>query len=486
MKRDSGSGSVTAVSADSQRQGRGRKVMDSIAVLPLANPSSDAEIDYLCEGIAESLINNLSQLPKLRVIQRTKAFRYKGTNLDPQEAGRALNVRGILTGRVLRRGDSLVVKIELVDVDNDAQIWGEQYSRKMADILSLEETISDEVGEKLRGKLGGEPKKRIAPKRPTENNEAYQLYLKGRYHHAKRTPAGLRQAIDFFQQAIDRDPNYALAYSGLADAYAALAAPYAGVFKPADIAPRAKATALKALQLDPMRAEAHLSLAAWQMFYDWDFAGAERSFLKAIEINPEHVGLRLYYPYLLCVLKRLDEAVAEAKRCVDLDPLDLIASLMYGQALLYARIYEQALEVFKKLVAMEPRFHLAQGNLSLAYTLLGRHDEAIACIKTAISLAKVPLWFGALGYLEGLTGNKEAALACLQELDSLSKHMYVSPDNRGSIYLGLRDLPNFQRSLEEAFQERSGGCIMLGTMPLFDSVRSEPFFQDICRRVGLP
>jgi tetratricopeptide (TPR) repeat protein len=370
-------------------------------------------------------------------------------------------------------------------VDNDAQIWGEQYTRNTADILLLEETISDEVAEKLRGKLSSERKKRLS-KRPTENTEAYQLYLKGRYHFSKRTPDGYRQAIDFFEQAIDRDPNYALAYSGLADSYGALSTPWGAAFKPTDIYPRAKAAALKALELNPELAEAHASLAAVKMFYDWDFDEAEKSFLKATEINPECVGTRAFYSLLLCILKRFDEAIAEAKRYIDLDPLNLLAAMLYGTAFLYARRYQQALDVQKKIVALEPRFHIAHGYLGFVYALLGQNDEAITSIKTAISLARVPLWIAALGHMYGVTGKREEALQCLKELEALSQQMYVDPGLAGMIYLGLGDLTNWQRALEELFNERIGGCILFGVSPLFDSVRSESFFQDLCRRIGLP
>ncbi len=486
MKRDSGSGAVPAAPAEPARQSRTRKGIDSLAVLPLNNPAADSEIDYLCEGIAESLINNLSQIPKLRVVQRTKAFRYKGSNLDPQEIGRELNVRGILTGRVVHRADSLVVKIELVDVDNDAQIWGEQYTRKMTDLLSLEETISEEVAEKLRGKLTGESKKR-APKRATDNTEAYQLYLKGRYHLAKRTPDGIRQALEFFQRAVDHDPNYANSYAGLADCYGALASPYGGAaFKPAHVAPRAKAFALKALDLNPSLAEAHASLATVKLFYDWDFAGAEKSFLKAIEIQPDLVTSRLYYPVLLAVTERFDKAVREAKHNVDADPLFMLANAIYGLILSFANQWEEAADHLKKTIALEPRFHLAHGFLAVVYSSLGRFDEAIHCVKTAISLARVPIWLSCLGYIQAAAGRKDEALACLKELETMSGQMYIDTLASGLIYMGLGDLRQYEALLVQAYNDRIGGCILLGVTKLYEPVRSEPFFQEICRKVGLP
>jgi tetratricopeptide (TPR) repeat protein len=238
--------------------------------------------------------------------------------------------------------------------------------------------------------------------------------------------------------------------------------------------------------LNPELAEAHASLATVKMFYDWDFAGAEKSFLNAIKISPECVGTRSFFSVLLCALKRFDEAIAEAKRYFDLDPLNLSAGGLYGAAFLYARRYQQALEVLKKIVVLEPRVHIAHGYLGFVYAVSGQNDEAITCLKTAISLARVPVWIGALGYMYGVTGKQEEASRCLKELETLSQQMYVDPGLTGMIYLGLGDLQNWRRAIEELFNERIGGCILFGVSPLFDSVRSEPFFQNLCRRIGLP
>jgi serine/threonine protein kinase/Tfp pilus assembly protein PilF len=483
MKRDSSSGRVTAASPEPSRQPRSRKTIDSLAVLPLANPAADAEIDFLCEGVAESLINNLSQLPKLRVVQRSKAFRYKGSSLDPQDIGRELNVRAVLTGRIQRRGSGLIVKIELVDVDNDAQLWGEQYSRSMTDVLSLEETISQEVAEKLRGKLGGEAKKR-APKRATENLEAYPLYLKGRYHFAKRTPDAIRQAIDLFQQAIELDPNYALAYAGLADCYNAQSSPFGAAFRPKDICPRAKAAALKALALDPALAEAHGSLATVTMMYDWNFAGAEQSFRQALELNPQLVLSRALYAALLAVLKRFDEADAEAARCLEIDPLFTFAGAIRGIVLMFAQRFDDAGRAFKQAIALEPRFHLTHAYLGLLHAQLGQYDEAVSCLKTAISLARIPLWVSFLGCFYGLSGRMDEAAACLKEIEALSSQMYVDPLAIAYIQLGLGDLQQFEIGFAKALEERVSGCVFAATLP---PPKSDPAFcEEMRRKIGLP
>jgi serine/threonine protein kinase/tetratricopeptide (TPR) repeat protein len=484
IKRDR-SGRVAAVATEPPYRARARKGLDSLAVLPLLNTAGDADIEYLCEGIAESLINNLSQLPKLHVIQRARAFRYKGPNIDPQQVGLELNVRGVLTGRIVQRGDTVVVKVELVDVENDTQLWGEQYTGKTSDILSLEETISEEVAEKLRAKLTGGAKKSTT-KRSTQNREAYQLYLKGRYHWAKRTPEGFRQAIDFFQQAIERDPNYALAYSGLADCYALPAMGMNTTVRATEAFPRAKAAVVKALELDPMLAEAHTSLGIVKMWYEWDWIAAENGYCKAIEISPESPPTRMQYSLLLCVMKRFDAAVMESKRACDLDPLSLVAGVIHVSCLHIAGKNNEALEVSTKMVELEPGFHGAHGFGGLCYVALGQLDQAITCFKSALSSVKLPYWIAALGHCCGLAGKKNDARACLNDLEALSKRMYVSPLDFAMIHYGLGDEQRWHAALTEAFNERASNLIFLGVQPAFDAARSDPFFQELCRKIGLP
>jgi serine/threonine protein kinase/TolB-like protein/predicted negative regulator of RcsB-dependent stress response len=463
---------------------RVRKAIDSLAVLPLVNTAGDPEIDYLCEGIAESLINSLSQLPKLQVIQRARAFRYTGPNIDPQQVGRELKVRGVLTGRIVQRGEMLVVKVELVDVESDTQFWGEQYTRPIGDLLSLEEAISDQAAEKLREKLGGGSKKR-ATKRPTQNTEAYQLYLKGRYHWSKRTPEGMRHAMGFFQQAIESDPNYALAYAGLADCYAIPAVGMNTTVRPMDTFPRARAAAVKALELDPMLAEAHTSLAIVRLFYEWDWIGAETAIRKSIEINPAYPLGRVHYALLLLVTNRFDAGISEAKRACDLDPLSLASAAAHASVLFVARRYSEALEVCIKMVELEPRFHGSHGIMGAAYASLGQFEQAIACLKTAIACANVPFWQGQLGYCYGRAGKKDDALACLRELEELSKQVYVPAFDVAHVYIGLGD-ERWRDALSDALRERVSHLVFSGNWPPFDGVRSDPFFQDLCRKIGLP
>jgi len=297
-----------------------RKVIDSLAVLPFTNESADSNAEYLCDGITENVINVLSQLPRLRVLPRSTAFRYKGREIDPQEAGRALGVRAVLTGRVVEVGRLLVIKTELVDVEQESHLWGEQYRRELTDIFALQEEISRDISEKLRLRLSGEDRRKLS-KRYTENTEAYHAYLRGRYYvTSKRTEDWIRRGIESFQRAIDLDPNYALAYSGLADAYAFLASS-TGERAPRDAYPKAKAAALRALELDDALAEARASLGFSLLLYDWDFGGAEREFNRALKLNPNyantHDGLGFYYK----ATGQHDKAVRECKESRRLDPL---------------------------------------------------------------------------------------------------------------------------------------------------------------------
>src|SRR5262245_129273 len=294
LKRDTSSGRVTAAGA-TPRQARARKGIESLAVLPFLNVSGDPESEYLSEGIAESLINTLSQLPKLRVAPRTRAFRHKGASIDLQRASADLNVQAILTGRLLLRGDMLVINVELVDIEKDAQLWGHQYTKEFSDIFALQEQIADEVFQTLKVRLTGEHKKRGV--RQTQNVEAYRLYLQGRFFWARLTPENIRKAIEFFQQAIEKDPNFARAYSGLSDCYSSMGIPFWGTVPPAEVVPRARAAAEKAISLDSTLGEAYASLARCAVGYDWDWGAAESAFGRALALDPDNVTSRIWHSY---------------------------------------------------------------------------------------------------------------------------------------------------------------------------------------------
>ncbi|HYP53625.1 MAG TPA: hypothetical protein VEQ42_08795, partial [Pyrinomonadaceae bacterium] len=350
------SSSLTAPLGRRRRPSRS-KVIDSLAVLPLANESDGAQSEYLSDGITEGIINILSQLPRLRVVPRSTVFRYKGRAADPQDVGRELGVRAVLTGRVVQVGDSLVVKTELVDVAHESQLWGEQYRRKLTDIFALQEEISQEISEKLRLKLSGDERRRLK-KRFTESAEAYRLYLKGRYYMNKRTTAWIKKGVGFFHKAIDLDPAYALAYAGLADSFAFLASS-TGEQPPTEFYPKAHAAALRALEIDDTLAEAHSSIGFYQLLYAYDFEAARRAFKRAIELKPAYANAHDGYGFYLKATGQHERAVRACLRARDLDPLSLFINVSVGWAYYFARDYERAAASAAKSLELEPHFSFA-------------------------------------------------------------------------------------------------------------------------------
>lgn len=473
----------SSLTAPLQRR-RSRKTIDSLAVLPLVNASNDAEMEYFSDGITESIINNLSQLPKLRVVPRSTVFRYKGREVDPQSIGRELNVRAVMLGRVYQHGDSLVIKTELIDVEQESQLWGEQYRRKMTDIFELEEEISREISGKLRLRLSGEEKKRLV-KRYTENTEAYQLYLKGRYYTNKRTEDWIKKGIEHFQQAIDTDPNYALAYAGLADAYAFLASSTGGM-PPQDTYPKAKAAALKALLIDDALAEAHTSLGFFYLMYDWNFAEAEREFKRAIKLNPGYANAHDGYGFVLKATARNEEAIRASRQAKKLDPLSLFTNVSLGWAYYFAREYERAVEQGRKALQLEPRFDFAYWIVGVALAQLGLMDESINAFNQAVLLTGGGLTFEAhLGYAYALSGKREEARQVLSDLEEIAKEKYVSAYYFAIIYLGLGEHEETFRWLERAAEERSGFLAFIQVEPMFDPLRSDERFSELLEHMRL-
>lgn len=473
----------SSLTAPLQRR-RSRKTIDSLAVLPLVNASNDAEMEYFSDGITESIINNLSQLPKLRVVPRSTVFRYKGREVDPQAIGRELNVRAVFAGRVFQHGNSLVIKTELIDVEQESQLWGEQYRRKMTDIFELEEDISREISGKLRLRLSGEEKKRLV-KRYTENTEAYQLYLKGRYYTNKRTEEWIKKGIEYFQQATDTDPNYALAYAGLADAYAFLASSTGGM-PPRDTYPKAKAAAQKALLIDDALAEAHTSLGFFYLMYDWNFAEAEREFKRAIKLNPGYANAHDGYGFLLKATARSEEAIRASRQAKKLDPLSLFTNVSLGWAYYFARDYERAIEQGRKALELEPRFDFAYWIVGLALAQRGRMDEAINALNQAVLLTGGGLTHEAhLGYAYALSGKGEEARQVLADLEEIAKEKYVSAYYFAIIHLGLGEQELTFQWLERAFEERAGFLAFIKVEPMFDPLRSDARFSNLLERMGL-
>ncbi len=464
----------------------GGDTIDSLAVLPLVNATNDPNTEYLSDGLTESLINSLSQLPRLRVMSRSSVFRYKGKDVDPQAAAKELGVRAVLTGRLVQRGDSLSVSVELVDARDNSHLWGEQYTRTLADLVSLQDEISRAITEKLRLRLSGEDEKRLA-KHSTENTEAYQFYLKGRYHWNRRTGPDIRKSVEYFQQAIDEDPTYALAYSGLADSYGLLPG-YAGV-PSKEAFPQAKAAAAKALQIDETLAEAHTSLAYVLEAYEWDWAGAEREFKKAIELKPNYETAHHWYAIFLANQGRPQEAMAEIQRARELDPLSLKINNNVGWILYLDRQYDRAIEQLQKTLEMDPNFVSARFDLARAYFQKKMYKESLQEWRRAHEIAgnsqQVERWTEiAQAYQRvGLRGWFQKAL---EQNEERLKHGYVSPYVMATVYGQLGDKDRAFEWLKKAHEERDYYLSWIKVDPEVDPLRSDPRFQELLRRMNFP
>ena len=467
------------------RKTRTRKAIDSLAVLPLVNGGNDAETEYLSDGITEGIINSLSKLPKLRVVPRSTVFRYKGQQNDLQQIGSELGVRAVFAGRILQIGESLIVNAELVDIANEAQIWGEQYRREMTDIFTLLDEIVEDISGKLKLKLSGEDKKQLA-KRSTENSEAYQFYLKGRYFvTSKRTEEWIKKGIEYFQKAIDLDPNYALAYSGIAEAYGFLASSTGG-WRPHDAYPKAEAAALKALELDDSLGEAHCSLGFSRLLYDWNFAEAEREFKKAIELSPNYPNAHDGYGFYLKAVGRHAEAIEKCRQAQKLDPLSPFAHVSLGYAHYFAGDYDRAIEECRKALEMDKRSTFAYRNLGLAFLQQGKLEKAIEALDNAVKFSSGGLAFESyLGFAYAVAGKRNEALEVLTSLEDLDKERYVPAYNFAIVHAGLSDFDKSFEWFEQARKERSGFLPFLKVEPVVDCLRGDSRFNDLLGKIGL-
>ncbi len=457
--------------------------INSIAVLPFLNESAEPNTEYLSDGLTDSLMNNLAHLPHMKVIARSSVFRYRGREVDAKTVGRELNVQAVLMGRVKVRGDDLLIIAELVNALDNSLIWIGQYPQKLASILDIEERIAREISDKLQSRLSGE-EKALSAKRYTEDVEAYQFYLKGRYELNKRTNPG--KAIEYLNKAIERDPTYAQAYAGLADAYASLGL---GLYEgppPTETMPKAKAAALRALELDEGLAEAHVSLAATKMQYDWDWPGAESELARALKLNPNYAPAYQWYVLYHLIMGRFDEAIAESKKAQELDPLSLIIYTNVGRALYYSRKYDQAIEQLQNALEMDKNFIYAYMILGACYENKGMYKEAIAAYQKTIPLTQNAPWsVAALAHAYAASGKRNEALKIIKQLKDQSKHKYISPFHVGAIYNGLGDRDQAFEWFEKAYQDHSGLLVYLKIEREFDVLRSDPRYLDLMRRIGL-
>jgi len=454
--------------------------VDSVAVLPFVNTNGNPDEEYLCDGITEGLIHSLSQLPQLRVMSRSTVFRYKGRPIDPQAVGRDLKVGGVLMGTLVHHGGSIHLQSELVDARDGSEIWGTEYDRPLSDISSVQEEIVRDISEKLKLRLSLEDQRKLAQHK-TENWEAYNLYLKGNYYWEKFTDDDMRKAVSFYQQAIDKDPNYALAYAGLANAFHELA--YTN--PPSEMMPKSKAASTKALQLDDTVADAYAALA-WVLWrYDWNFPEAEKEFQRAIQLEPGSSPGGMY-PLFLYSMKRFDKGMAEHQRVLAKDPVDLIVNTNVADGWYSAHHYDQAIEQYRRTLDLDPNFSMAHFGLADSYDRKGMYKESISELQKGFLAGGDPRSAELIRKAYVQSGYEGAIRAWLNDLIRQSVHAYVSPFTIATLYARLGEIDHTFDWLERAYQVRDADMVDLATEPAFDFLHSDTRYADLVRRVGLP
>lgn len=458
-----------------------RTTIDSIAVLPFVNVGRNSELEYLSDGMTDSLINSLSQLPNLSVKARSSVFRYKGMDVDPQKLSSDLSVQAVLSGRIVQHGDDLTLYLSLVDGRNGNQIWGDEYNRKLSEIVPLQSEIAREVARKLQARLSGADEDRVA-RNYTANAEAYQLYLKGRYSSLKNNKADLLTAIGHYQRAVQIDPSYALAYVGLADAYRSPALDTA----PIEVMPKAKAAALKAIELDDRLADAHAVLGWVNLWFDWDWNAAETQLKRALELDPRNADAHSYYANLLSILGRHNEALAEGKRARELDPANLRINALEGQFLVFSGQADAGIDRLQKTLEQDPNYSLARNFLGTGYIAKQMFSEAEETARKSLNVSSTNTGtIALLGYSLAREGKTAEARAVLAQMVKDSMERYVSASSIALVFSGLGDRESAFIWLERAYQEHDPRLIFIKVDPKWKSLQSEPRFQALQHRVGL-
>jgi serine/threonine-protein kinase len=455
--------------------------IESIAVLPFVNVSNDPKTEYLSDGITESLIDNLSQLPNLAVMSRNTVFRYKGQPTDLQKVGHDLHVQAILTGRLIQNGDELLISVNLEDAKSSRQIWGEQYDRKLSNLVSVQREIASDIYSRLRPQLEGD--KRLLARRPTENVEAYQLYLQGLFYWNKWTQSDFKKAADYFTLAAQKDPRYALAYAGLADTYSLLG--NSGYLAPSEAWPKAKSSAMQALEIDNTLAEAHTSLGLVKEHFEWDWSGAEQEFRRAIELNPNSANAHHWYGEYLANMGQLEEGLRETRRAREFDPLSLIINTTIGWQLHLTRQDDQAVEQLRGTLDIDPKFAPARRLLEEVYAQMGKHKEAVAEREKMLSLSGGPELAAAVEEDFARSGYRGVLQSWLDGLREISKHGYVSSFSIAEAYMRIGEKEKAIDWLERAYEEHDSGLVSLGVEPMFDPIRTDQRFQGILKRMRL-
>jgi TolB-like protein len=455
----------------------------SVAVLPFENATADSDADYLVDGLTEGLINALSRLPALRVLARNTVFRYRGKPVDCRILGRKLSVGAVLHGRVTQRGDQLMIGTELVEVQSGWLIWGEQFRRNLSDVLLIEAELSAAISQKLRSELAGRPNAPAPARRQTQNTEAYQDYLKGRYHWNSMSAEGLQRSIDYFQHAVQKDPGFALAHAGLADSYNLLS--FFDLLAPAEALPKARVSAMRALEIDSDLAEAYASLANVVKLYDHDWLAAEQRYRQALQLNPNYVHGYRGYAALLAATGRFSESMLQISKAHDVDPLSVVISMETAWIYFIARDYDHAVEQASRVTQLEPEFPSAQYILGLAREQQGRFGEARAALERSLAGSHGHVSGPAsLGHLFGITGHRDDALRMLDQVNLLASRGYVAAFWHSIVYAGLGDVDAAIGHLERSYSQSDVWLVWLNTEPRLDNLRADPRFHQLLQRVG--
>jgi len=457
---------------------RSSAAIQSIAVMPFVNAGSNPDVEYLSDGMTETLINTLSQLPDLSVKARSSVFRYKGKEVDPQTVGNELNVQAIVNGRVVQRGEDLVVYLSLVDTRTGNQLWGDQYTSKQNDLLTLQTTVGRDVATKLKTKLSGTDEQKVA-KSYTRSGEAYQLYLQGRFFANKRTPQTIQKAIEFYELAIKKDPNYALGYAGLSDAYSLLA--YYGAAPAPQALSKAREAAMRSLSLDDNLAEAHNALGFVLTVSDYEYAAAEREYKRAIELDPNYTTAHHNLGVMLVRTGRPEEGMAELHRALEIEPFSIVVNRLYGECLVLLRHYDEGLAQLKKTAELDPTFATTHFALSVAYRLMGKHAESVESFAKFNELFDRPKT-AALARTSFATGGWQGFL---REMTSKRPDGVLSY-TLATMFVELGEKDKAFAELEKAFENREYQMRFIKIDPSVDALRDDPRFKDLTRRVKMP
>jgi eukaryotic-like serine/threonine-protein kinase len=461
-----------------------RRSIDSLAVLPFVNVSADPNTEYLSDGITETLINGLSRLTGVTVMSSSSVFRYKGKEIDPQKAGQELGVKAVLVGKLIQRGDELVISTELVDVSNNSHVWGNRYSRKLSDILPVQEEIATDISRNLSARLGVGQVQEMR-KGSTENSEAYQLYLKGKFHWNKRNADDLRKAVDYFNRAIDIDPNYALAYAGLASTYMIL--PEYAAVPPKEVLPKIEAAAQKAIDLDPTLAETRAVFGLMKFQFEWDWAGAEKELKRAQELNPNYPTAYQWYSILLRQRGRVEESLAQVRKALELDPLSPVLAWNLAESYLVMQRDDEALETARKILEVDPNFPGARFIMGLIYADQGKFTEALSELKQLRQLVGEghPYGLGMLGFVYARAGKNAEALKVLNRLLEMSKQGAVVSSEVALAYTGMGDKDKAFEWIDRAVEEHDQVIGYLKILPAWGSLRSDPRYMAALKNMGL-